>query len=60
MKENDEMTAIQLHKKFTDTGFSISSLTILCCRNELGWTFRGIAITIALQLYVCGDNFCRQ
>ena len=41
MKEDDKTTAVQLHKKLTDNGFSISISTILRCRNELGWTFRG-------------------
>ena len=31
MKEDDETTATQLHKKLMDNGFSISISTILCC-----------------------------
>lgn len=41
MQKDDETTAFQLHKKLTDNGFSISISTILRCRKELGWTFRG-------------------
>ena len=42
MKEDDETTAVQLHKKLLENGFSIS--TILRCRKELSWTFRGMII----------------
>lgn len=41
MKVDDEMTAYQLHKVLTDYGHAMSISTILRCRKELGWTFRG-------------------
>ena len=41
MKNDDETTAIQLHKLLTTQGISISFSTIICCRSMLGWTFRG-------------------
>ena len=44
MQEDDETTASQLQKLLTDRGFpTISCKTILRCRTELGWTFRGSA-----------------
>ena len=43
MKKDDETTAVQLHKLLTDRGISISTSTILRCRKELGWTYRGSA-----------------
>ena len=41
METDDETTATQLCKKLTDNGFSISITTIVRCRNQLGWTYRG-------------------
>ena len=43
MKKDDETTDVQLHKLLTDRGISISTSTILRCRKELGWTYRGSA-----------------
>ena len=41
MNVDDEMTAHQLHKLLIEKGFSLSISTVLRCRIELGWTFRG-------------------
>jgi len=41
MREDDETTAIQLHALLKSKGYQISTKTILRCRTELGWTFRG-------------------
>lgn len=63
MKEDDETTAIQLHKKLINNGYSISISTILRCRNELGWTFRGnyLAISTFITTYVNSMLLtCRQ
>lgn len=43
MQEDDETTAIQLFHLLTGKGYNISLRTILRCRTELGWTFRGSA-----------------
>ena len=43
MLKDDETTAFQLHKLLRDRGVTISISTILRCRKELGWTFRGSA-----------------
>ena len=43
MSEDDETTAYQLHKILKDQGFIISITTVLCCRDSLGWTFKGSA-----------------
>ena len=43
MLKDDETTAYQIHKMLTDKGINISISTILRCRKELGWTFRGSA-----------------
>ena len=43
MLKDDETTAYQIHKLLTDKGINISVSTILRCRKELGWTFRGSA-----------------
>lgn len=43
MKEDDETTAHQLHKLPNERGHQISISTIMRCRKELGWTFRGSA-----------------
>ena len=43
MRSDDETTAEQLHVLLTSHGFRISRKTILRCRADLGWTFRGSA-----------------
>ena len=43
MREDDEMTAYQLHRLLQSQGYKLSIQTILCCRKSLGWTFRGSA-----------------
>lgn len=40
---DDETTATQLHELLTHYGIAISLRTVLCCREQLGWTFRGSA-----------------
>ena len=39
MAEDDETTAVQLHKLLTEKGHSISISTIMRARSELDWTF---------------------
>ena len=41
MRQDDETTAFQLHKLLVEKGYNISRRTILRCRHDLGWTFRG-------------------
>ena len=43
MEEDDETTAHQLHKLLNERGYQLSITTIVRCRMELGWTFRGSA-----------------
>ena len=43
MKEDDETTTHQLHKLLVKRGHQLSIMTIMHCRKELGWTFRGSA-----------------
>lgn len=43
MRLNDETTAVQLHDILTRHGISVSLRTVLRCREQLGWTFRGSA-----------------
>ena len=43
MLKDDETTAYQIHKVLTQKGIDISIATIVRCRKELGWTFRGSA-----------------
>lgn len=43
MNNDDETTAVQLHKILNDKGITISIWTVLRCRKYLGWTFRGSA-----------------
>ena len=43
MREDDETTAEQLHRSLISRGIRISKKTILRCRTDLGWTFRGSA-----------------
>ena len=41
MRQDDETTAFQLYKLLVEKGYNISRRTILRCRRDLGWTFRG-------------------
>ena len=41
MKRDDETTAFQLHRLLTEKGYNLTRRTVLRCRTELGWTFRG-------------------
>ena len=41
MEKDDETTATQLHVLLREKGFQLSLRTVLRCRRELGWTFRG-------------------
>ena len=43
MQLDDETTACQLRKLLIEKGHNISKTSILRCRTELGWTFRGSA-----------------
>ena len=43
MRCDDETTACQLHVILKRQGYSLSLSTILRCRSQLGWTFRGSA-----------------
>ena len=43
IQEDDETTAYQLHKLLMETGHRLSICTVLRCRLQLGWTFRGSA-----------------
>ena len=43
MKEDDETTAKHLHALLNERGHQMSMSTIIRCRKELGWTFRGSA-----------------
>lgn len=43
MQQDDETTAYQIYKLLTERGFNISLSTILRCRLQLGWTYRGSA-----------------
>ena len=43
MREDDETTAYQLRSLLLSQGFNISERTVLRCRTQLGWTFRGSA-----------------
>lgn len=43
MQADDETTAYQLHKLLMDRGHRMSISTVLRCRIQLGWTFRGSA-----------------
>ena len=43
MREDDETTAYQLRSLLLSQGFNISKRTVLRCRTQLGWTFRGSA-----------------
>ena len=41
MRLDDETTAFQLHHLLVSKGHPLSLRTILRCRTQLGWTFRG-------------------
>ena len=41
MRLDDETTAFQLHQLLTKKGYNLTHRTVLRCRTELGWTFRG-------------------
>ena len=43
MAEDDETTAVQLHSLLISKGYILSLHTVLRCRPQLGWTFRGSA-----------------
>ena len=43
MQADDETTAFQLCTLLNNRGFTLSLSTVLRCRTELGWTFRGSA-----------------
>ena len=43
MEKDDETTACQLVKIIESNGFSLSLSTVLRCRRQLGWTWRGSA-----------------
>ena len=43
MEADDETTATQLHSILCRMGYRISLRTVLRCRTQLGWTFRGSA-----------------
>ena len=43
MRQDDETTATQLHELLIRNGISISLRTVLRCREQLGWAFRGSA-----------------
>ena len=49
MNLDDETTATQLHKILTHHGISLSLRTVLRCREQLGWTFRGLAYCQLIQ-----------
>ena len=57
MEQDDETTAHQLHKMLTDKGYTLSLATILWCRKELGWTFRGIDDYTYVTLHTCSHSF---
>ena len=43
IQEDDETTAYQFRELLLSYGYSISRRTVLRCRLQLGWTFRGSA-----------------
>ena len=51
MNTDDETTAYHLHKLLTEKGFSLCISTILCCRIELGWMFRGNMYSTRCNLF---------
>ena len=42
LREDDEMTATQLHALLRSAGLDVSFATISRCREKLGWTFRSL------------------
>ena len=56
MREDDETTAEQLHSLLTLRGFRISKKTILRCRTDLSWTFRGSAYCHSVNSYASPTN----
>ena len=57
MEEDDETTAYQLHKLLTGKGYNISISTILRCRKELGWTYRGTYLNMKYVLYYTSVHY---
>jgi len=43
MRDDDEMTAVQLHALLLRHAHTMTLKTVLRCRAALGWTFRGSA-----------------
>ena len=43
MREDNETSALQLHRLLLSKGHYLSIRTVLRCRQQLGWTFRGSA-----------------
>ena len=43
MREDNELTTTQLHAAVARTGHNLSTQTVLRCRTDLGWTYRGSA-----------------
>ena len=43
MREDDETTAVQLHRILVARKYNITLRTVLRCRTALGWTYRGSA-----------------
>ena len=41
MRLDDGTTAFQLHRLLNEKGYDLTRRTILRCRTQLGWTFRG-------------------
>ena len=48
-REDDETSALQLHHLLLSKGHYLSIRTVLRCRRELGWTFRGSAYCQMIQ-----------
>lgn len=59
MEVDDETTACQLHKILNNKGFSLSLSTILRCRKELGWTFRGKSSNVATYQVLHYSLWCK-
>ena len=43
MRADDETTAKQLREKLAGEGYALLEMSVLRCRSELGWTYRGSA-----------------
>ena len=52
MQKDDETTACQLHQILAKRSIRMSLATILRCRSELGWTYRGSYTIIAIVLII--------